>query len=88
MKYVLKEPITVGETTVTELIFREKICAGDLRGLPMREPPHFDDMIKIAGRLCGQPDPVIFKLTGDDIGEVIGIVSGFMGAGAETGKTP
>jgi hypothetical protein len=92
MKLALKKPIQVGEqgAPIESLTFREEVCAGDLRGMKARslEDPTFDDLLKIAGRLCAQPDLVMSKLSLEDMGEVIKAVAGFMNAGQETGTAP
>ncbi len=89
MKYKLKKPIKHGEgETITELTFREELCAGDMRGIPIRDPMFFDDVMKLAGRLSGQPDAVIAKLAWPDLMGVLPLVAGFMGAGLETGSLP
>lgn len=88
MKYVLKNPIQLGEgPAVTELNFREEVVAGDMRGLPMRDPMHWDEILKLASRLSGQPEAVINKLSFRDLTEVTKRVAGFIGAGLETGTT-
>jgi hypothetical protein len=92
VKLALKRPIQVGETSapITELTFREEVVAGDLRGIKQSSlaDPLVDDVLKIAGRLTGQPDAVMNRLSPEDLGEVMGIVHGFFKAGPETGTTP
>lgn len=92
MRYTLKKAIQVGETQppVTELVFREEVVAGDLRGIRMSglADPSVDDLLKIGGRLCGQPEAVMNRLSPEDFGEVAAIVNGFFKAGPETGTKP
>lgn len=88
MKITLKRPVIHGSETIAELTLREEVVAGDMRGLPMRDPPHWDDLLKIAGRLAAQPDSVMARLSFADTSKVIEVVAGFMGAGLETGPTP
>ncbi len=84
----LKKPIMVGEgEPITELSFRDEVCAGDMRGLAMRDPMHWDDILKIAGRLCGQTDVVMNKLSFADTAKVVEMTGNFMSAGLETGQT-
>ena len=85
--YKLKEPIQHGEELITELKFRTKVVAGDLRGITVREDFEFGDLLKIAGRLSAQPDGVINKIAWQDVGEVVGLISGFMGGGRTTGTS-
>lgn len=90
MKLELKKPIQIGEAAaITHLTFREEICAGDLRGMKVNAlgDPSTDDMLKIASRLCGEPDPVLAKLSLADLVEVLGLVSRFLQSGLETGPT-
>lgn len=86
----LKKPIAHGELSapITELSFREEVVAGDLRGVAMREPMMFEDLLKIAGRLCGQPEAVMQKLsvTAGDMNEVLQLVGNFMSGGQPTGS--
>lgn len=87
MKLTLKKPITVGETTVTELTFREEVVAGDLRDISLTRIPELQtgDVLKLAGRLTGQTDLVMAKLSFADLIEVTGVVSGFLFGGPQTG---
>lgn len=98
MKLKLTKPVVLkGKedtfTEITELTFREEICAGDLRGcklgsfLSIADCP-VEDLLKLAGRLCAQPDPVMNGLSFADLGEVVALVSVFMQAGQSTGKSP
>lgn len=88
MKIALQKPIAHGSESISELNLREEIVAGDMRGIPMRDPPHWDDLLKIAGRLAAQPDAIMAKLSFADMQEVVLRVAGFMAAGQETGPTP
>lgn len=88
MKYALKKPISIGEgPTLTELVFREEVVSGDLRGIKLRslEDPATEDMLKIAGRLCAQPDVVMNKLSMEDLGGVLEVIGGFLSGGRMTG---
>lgn len=90
MKLTLKEPVVVGDTTVTELNVRDRVVAGDLRGIPMRNPMLTDDLLKLAGRLCGQPDHVMNALSLEDFERLAGVVVGFSNGGqkAQTERSP
>jgi hypothetical protein len=88
MKYTLKQPIPFGSETITELNIREKIVAGDLRGIPMRDPMYTEDLLKIIGRLSAQPDPVINAMSIEDLMEVGAAIEGFTGRSRPTGTTP
>lgn len=87
----LKKPIQVGEgPEVVELRFREEIVAGDLRGIKVSETMLIDDVLKIAGRLCAQPDTVMNRLSvnAGDMATVLELVSSFMSGGPTTGQKP
>jgi hypothetical protein len=88
MKYTLMVPIQFGSETITELTIREKVVAGDMRGIEMRQRPLHDDIMKLAGRLTGQPDPVIQAMAFADYIEVANLVAGFIDPGPATGNTP
>ncbi len=91
MKLTLKKPIQLGEgPAITELVFREEVISGDLRGLKVQSlaDPLLDDLLKIAGRLSAQPDVVMNRLSMTDLAEVVTLVTGFLNAGPETGTTP
>jgi Phage tail assembly chaperone proteins, E, or 41 or 14 len=81
----LRTPIEFGSQRIEELAFRP-LTGKDLRKLP--EGSSMDVTLVLAGRLSGQPDPVIDKLTGDDLWEVMTVVSGFMPGGPPTGSAP
>lgn len=84
--YTLKEPITFGSDTITELRFR-KPKAKDFRGFPAG-PPAMDDILTLISRLSGQPTAIIDELGAEDLEEVSAIVGDFMPAGPPTGAKP
>ena len=92
MRITLKEPVKFGEAEISVLVFRDKLCAGDLRGVKLQKLDEMltDDVLKIAGRLCAQPDPVMNALSIEDLAQVVEVLGGFFGAGSgpQTGKTP
>lgn len=91
VKHTLKTAIVLGEgAPVVELNFRTAVVAGDLRGIKFSalQDPATEDLLKIAGRLCGQPDVVLSKLSIADTLEVVSLVGGFLEAGLETGSKP
>ena len=88
MKLVLKKPIQLGsDPEVTELVFRDEICAGDLRGIKLSSIADMatDDVLKIAGRLCAKPDAVMNKLGAADLFKVVEVVGGFLADGLGIG---
>ena len=88
MIYTLKSPVALGESvTVTELNFREKAVASDLRGVKIASlaDPTAEDLLKVAARLTGQTDVLMGKLELLDLWEVLGITAGFLGVGQKTG---
>ncbi len=92
MRIVLKKPVKLGEeiAPVTELNMREEVVSGDLRGMKVSElaDPPVEQALKLAGRLCGQTDLVMLKLSAVDTLEVVGAALGFFAGGLTDGKTP
>jgi hypothetical protein len=90
VKIQLTKPVQVGTgPLVEELTLREEVVSGDLRGVKwtaLAESDH-DALMRVAGRLCGQPDPVMMGLCLADTLRVVEVVSGFFSAGPETGPT-
>jgi hypothetical protein len=89
VKLTLKKPVVVGTgAPVTELIFREEVVAGDLRGIKLSglADALTEDILKVAGRLCGQSDPTMNGLCSADLIKVAEVVGGFLTAGLETGS--
>lgn len=89
----LEEPVVIGEQgqPITELSFRTKIVAGDLRGIKLATFGDLlvEDLLKIAGRLAGQPDVVMTALSFGDFSRVVETVGGFFDPkpGPQTGPT-
>lgn len=84
----LKRPIPWGDETITELAFRE-IEAGDLFGFTLgalTAEADLASLLRLAGRLCGQPEAVIKKVKGPDLGEVLKLLVGFIDAIQPTGS--
>lgn len=82
VKYVLKKPIVIGTSVpITELHFREDMCAGDVRDIDFDEIKKIGTQLKIAGRLCGQTDLEMNALSLKDTVEVCKLVGGFLEAG-------
>jgi hypothetical protein len=78
----LRNPIALGSETIEVLEFRE-LEAGDLFGCSLRGLTIDVDataLLRLAGKLAGQPEGVIKRLKGADIGEVLEVVSGFLEA--------
>jgi hypothetical protein len=86
----LVKPVQLGEegVPVTELSFRDEVVAGDMRGIKLSalSDPTPDDMLKIAGRLCGQPDALMSRLCLADLLKVVEVVGGFLEAGLAIGS--
>jgi hypothetical protein len=89
VKLVLKKPVVLDPKAapISELTFREEVVAGDLRGIRAKAlaDPEFDDLLKIAARLCGQPAVVMNALGLEDFGRVTEAVAGFLSGGQPTG---
>jgi hypothetical protein len=86
LKYTLQKPIPRGESTpLTELTFRDEVCAGDFRGISIRAEMLYDEVLRIASRLCAQPEADLQKMSFADMTKVMEIVGGFLGGGPKTG---
>jgi hypothetical protein len=88
----LTKPITLteGGPTITELSFRDEVVAGDLRGVKMSslQDPPTEELLKIAGRLCAQPDVVMNRLSLADFVSVAEAVVDFLNRGLPTPTAP
>lgn len=84
----LAVPVRHGDEEILELRFRSGRL-GDLKGITLRpDGMPVDDLLKVAGRLCGQPSTVIEQLDQVDAGEVMGLALDFYRRCLETGPTP
>jgi hypothetical protein len=81
--YTLKHPVTVGSETITELKFRRP-QAGDLRSFPLQNQAG-GDLLNVAGKMCGQPQPVMDKLDVEDVLGITEVVVNFLPTGLLTG---
>lgn len=89
--YQLVHPVEHGNETITEIEMRPGRL-GDLRGTKrklVRDGLEFsvDDLILVAGRMCGQTPSVINKLEGEDAGKVMGAAQIFLLASLTGGDT-
>lgn len=80
----LTEPIRYGSEEITRIEFNIPMRGKHIKGINI-EAVTTDDLAKVAGRLTGYPPSVIEDLLSPDYLRVIGVVSGFFGAGHETG---
>jgi len=85
VKVKLRHPIVFGSETIEELTFRPA-TGKDIRRLPMRDGYEIDTILELAARLTDRPDPVIDRLTGEDLEEVISVASGFMPGSRRAGS--
>jgi hypothetical protein len=93
MKYQLKRAIELAgaEQPIVELNLREKLSAGDLRGIKLAALGDLgemktEDMLKIIGRLSGRTDPEMNALAPEDLGEIVMLVQGFFSPGSSATK--
>ncbi len=83
---ILEKPIKLKNgTNVDELVFREG-RAGDLRGVRVGDGIDIDDLMKIAGRMCGHGVHVVHRLSGADAAVAIGIAKDFFTECLATGS--
>jgi tail assembly chaperone E/41/14-like protein len=88
----LESPIILGEKIppTAELVFRTTVVAGDLRGIKFSglADMSVDDLLKVAGRLSGQPDIVMNRLELADLATVTEHVNRFLNPGQKTPDAP
>lgn len=74
------------ETDITVLTIREQTSAGDVRGIKLQDlgNPDASDMLKLIGRLSGQTENVMVKLSIPDLLALTAKVVGFFGFGPPT----
>lgn len=84
----LRHPITHDGAVISELTFRDHACAGDLRGIKLTDLGLPENVMRIASRMTGQPDPVLDKLSIPDFIRVAEVVGGFFESGPANGNAP
>jgi hypothetical protein len=75
----LRNPVAFGSQTIGELVIRPPRTK-DLRGLKISGDNGLDVLLTLAGRLSGQPDPVIDGIAGEDINKLLEVVGRFFPA--------
>lgn len=85
MKLKLKESVVFGSEVVSELEFRDKAKAKDLLGVKLSEIDLTENVLKVAGRLCGRPTPFMEMLDAEDVLKLAEYVGGFFLSGRKTG---
>lgn len=88
MKYTLSTPVQNGSETVTEITLREKVTTGDLRDVSLSSlvgEVRGGEIEKLIGRLSGQPDNVVSKLSARDCLKLAELILGFLDLGPRTG---
>lgn len=87
----LKTPITFGSQTIEELVFRRP-KGKDFIGIELKIGSDglvldFSSILRLSGRLCGQPDAVMGEIDVADFQEVAGVVMGFIMPSLAIGET-
>jgi hypothetical protein len=75
----LKQPITLGKRTITELEIR-RVIAKHFYSLPVVTRPTMGDFLDVAGLMTGEAPAAINKLSVEDAAELIRVVQGFLSA--------
>lgn len=84
--YTLKHPVTVGSETISVLSFRRPV-AGDFKDVSLQNITA-GDLMKAAGKMCGQPQQVIEKIDLEDVFALTELVTDFLPSGLLTGLKP
>lgn len=87
----LRDPIKVGSAEkgyTVEAINIRPPTAKDFRKLPMITGLEMDTLLELTERLSGESAHVIDQLGGDDLAEVVAVVSGFMPSFQSGGSKP
>jgi hypothetical protein len=74
----LRKPLQLISGEMVDVLTIRPICAKDLRKLAIVEGMELDAILALASRLTGRLDREIDLLEGEDLEEVISVVSGFM----------
>lgn len=84
----LRKPIQFGKELIESLEFRDG-CAGDLRNLNLKvgQAPTDDQLLDLAGRMCGRTPKALDRLSAEDCGEVKEIALGFWVRSQPGGRT-
>lgn len=83
----LTEPVTIGESTITEIDIREP-KGRDYRQLkPTGDPTPFGMAFDFASMLSGQPKKVFDELCHQDVLEVQDVMGKYLGKSQPTGPT-
>lgn len=85
--YQLIHPFSFGKREVTELEFRRP-KGKELRKLNIGNGElSMNDLINLAGDLCGEPPAFMDEIDAEDVIEIAGMVGDFLGSSQQTGKT-
>lgn len=82
----LQAPIKSGSEVISQLVFKGPLKGKHMKGLPL--VLHYDHLLTLAGRLCGQPPHVMDELSGPDLMTTLEVVSSFLPFGQKTGHEP
>lgn len=82
----LLTPVEHGSETITELVFRRRPVAKDVRGICIDRLNDGDNLVPLIARLTGNPPSLIDKVDLVDLLECGGLLGGFFPNGPRTGK--
>lgn len=86
VSYTLLSPLKVGDDTTIETLTFKVPKAKHIRFLKFNDPT-MDQVLLLAGKLCGQPPSVMDEIEMDDLFGIADVVVNFLGNGVLIGKT-
>lgn len=84
----LRVPIQHGNESITELVFKRRPVADDLRDIRLTQLDLGENIIKLTGRLTNFPPSAIKKLDFADTYDLGEVLTGFLPDGPKTGSEP
>lgn len=80
----LKYPIQIGDETTTEIVFKRRLIAKDLKGIPA-DGMTLDCTTLMLSRVVGKPVAVMEQLDAEDLTDLAEVIGSFLSRGRTTG---
>lgn len=84
----LNHPVKHGEETITELVFKRRPVADDLRDIRLSQLDLGENIIKLTSRLTCYPPSVAKQIDFADMCSLGEVLTGFLPHGPRTGSVP